>query len=107
MNGREGSKSNPVNLDQAEYAEFPPVTSDSNGNIKQTKSDTKAGKKRVKFSKKEFLENRAKEENWDGLDEIEKQKKQVIADALYLFHRETMLENDAEEIPDKPQNSVG
>jgi hypothetical protein len=36
-----------------------------------------------------------------------KEKKQIIADALYLFHQKMTLENDAEEIPNNPQNSVG
>ena len=113
FNGQEGSRSNPVNLDRVKNPDLPAfspstsATSDSNGNIEQTKPNIQTGKKRVQFSKKEFLEKRAKEENWNGLDEIEREKRQVIADALYLIHRKTMLENDAEEIPDKLQNSVG
>ncbi|KAJ5611999.1 hypothetical protein N7510_005193 [Penicillium lagena] len=51
LTGREGSKSNPVNLDQVENPDLPafsrstPAISDSNGNIQ-------TGTKRVQFSKK-------------------------------------------------------
>jgi hypothetical protein len=101
-----GTRSNPVSLDEGmENVNSPapsgatPAIATSNGMNNRDTSGPQSQTPTVEFSRAEFMKKRGSEK-WKDMDLSERQKQEVIAEALYEIYKATMLQGGAREAAD-------
>jgi hypothetical protein len=99
-----GTRSNPVSLDEETVnvnspasSRTTPAIATSNGMNDRDTLGPQSQTPIVKFSRAEFMKKRGSE-NWKDLNPSERQKEEVIAEALYEIYKATMLQNNGIEV---------
>lgn len=104
-NNQAGTRSDPVSLDEEPddvvsptRPRSRPADAPSNESGNRHTAEARGQTPTVKFSKADFMQKRGSKEDWDNLSPSEKEAREVVAEALYQIYRETMLQNNGEEV---------
>ncbi|KAJ5267705.1 hypothetical protein N7478_010513 [Penicillium angulare] len=104
-NNRAGTRFNPVSLDEEPddvisptRPKSGPVNAASNESDNHNSAEARGQTPTVKFSEADFMQTRGMKEGWKDLTPSEREAREVVAEALYKVYRETMLQNNGEEV---------